>query len=89
MTDSDASGRAPGPGSDTPYDEGLIAELSEEDRQKLPPEWHRPHWHGVLSPPSWICTVCWGEGWLSSWPCAVAAKDGRKVAEAAGLGWDS
>lgn len=60
-------------------------ELDEADRLALSPEHHQPHWDGMGTPHSWICTVCWGDGWQTSWPCEVAQKHGKEVAEAGGL----
>lgn len=60
-------------------------ELSEAERAALSPEHHQPHWDGLGKPHSWICVVCWGDGWQTSWPCAVAQQHGKAVAEAGGL----
>jgi hypothetical protein len=60
-------------------------EMEEAARVALSPEHHQPHWDGLGEPHSWICTVCQGDGWQTSWPCEVAQTHGREVAEAGGL----
>jgi hypothetical protein len=65
--------------------DGELVEMTEEERQALPAENHQPHWMGLTTPPTWICRVCWGDGWTASWPCKVAERDGKAVAEAGGL----
>lgn len=61
------------------------AELTDAERANLPAEYHQPHWDGLGKPHSWQCTVCWGDGWSTAWPCEPATKGGKAVAEAAGL----
>jgi hypothetical protein len=60
-------------------------ELTEEERVALPAEYHQPVWMDLTTPATWICAQCWGEGWMSDWPCKVAAKDGKAVALAGGM----
>jgi hypothetical protein len=42
-------------------------------------------WYALATPAAWICEVCWDDGETVGWPCAAAAKDGRPIAEHAGL----
>jgi hypothetical protein len=60
-------------------------ELSEDERQALPARYHTPHFDGLGKPHSWICQVCWGDGWQTSWPCQPAIDGGVEVARALGL----
>ena len=62
-----------------------ISEMPEEDRVNAPAELHQPHWDGLGAPHSWICTACWGDGWQTPWPCEIATKHGKAVAQAGGL----
>lgn len=62
-------------------------EMTEQQRLTLPAELHQPHWDGLGEPHSWICMVCWGDGWQTSWPCAIATQHGRDVAEAGGMAY--
>jgi hypothetical protein len=50
-----------------------------EERQKLPARFHTPHWYDLITPPAWICAVCWDEGSTCQWPCKVAAEHGGEV----------
>ena len=60
-------------------------ELTEEERIALPAEYHQPVWMDLTAPKSWICAQCWGEGTMTSWPCAVAERDGKRVALVGGM----
>lgn len=64
-----------------------IFELDEADRLALPPAFHQPHFSALGRPATWICTACWGDGWTSGFPCAVAQAHGVQVAQATGLGY--
>jgi len=68
-----------------PADYHSTWELTEEQRIALPAEYHQPVWMDLGKPKLWICAQCWGEGTMTSWPCEVAAKDGKAVARAGGL----
>lgn len=72
------------PDTTDPDDLDLLA-LTDEERYNLPAVFHRPVWYDLCAPPLWACEVCWSDGVLNGWPCAVAAKEGRAVAKAAGL----
>lgn len=63
------------------------AELTEEQRMAAPAALHQPHWDGLGKPHSWICTMCWGDGWQTQWPCPIATQHGRDVAEAGGMSY--
>jgi hypothetical protein len=60
-------------------------EMEEAERIALPAIHHRPVFDGLASPHSWICAVCWGDGWTSGWPCAPATAGGRELGKALGL----
>lgn len=62
------------------------AYLDDADRFNVAPELHQPHWDGLGQPHSWICSICWGDGWTTAWPCEIATKHGKAVAEAGGMG---
>lgn len=64
-----------------------IGELTEEQRVALPAIYHRPHFNGLVTPKSWRCAVCWGEGWTQLWPCEKAVESGVELAESLGVGW--
>lgn len=68
-----------------PADFDRTYELTEEQRVALPAEYHQPVWMDLSTPKGWICAQCWGDGWCSDWPCAVAATGGKAVARAGGL----
>ena len=69
------------------YDLDYVAEIPEGERVLLPATWHRPWWDGLGTPHLWHCTVCWGDGWTTQWPCEPATKGGKALAEALGLGY--
>lgn len=62
---------------DHPHYEELPETL--EEREKLPPRFHVPHWLDTCTPRSWVCAVCWDDGITTSWPCATAMKHGGEV----------
>lgn len=62
-------------------------ELPEAERKALPAKFHQPIWDGLGVPHSWICAQCWGEDWVSTWPCEIATTGGLEVAKASGLGY--
>lgn len=64
-----------------------LLELTEEQRKALPPEYHRPYFEGLGRPRSWICEVCWGDGWNQQWPCDAALQHGVDLAKSLGVGW--
>lgn len=69
-----------------------ILDIPEDERAQLPARFHIPVWEGNAEPNSWLCAVCWGDGWVSSWPCATATEKGKEVFAAAHHGerarWD-
>lgn len=64
---------------------GDLVELDEVERQALPAVYHRPVFDGLGEPHSWICAVCWGDGWQTSWPCQPATAGGVELGRALGL----
>jgi hypothetical protein len=64
------------------FNQGEIAELTDEQRHELPPRFHRPVFDSTSTPKVWLCTVCWGEGYTSGWPCVYAQEHGGEVADA-------
>ena len=66
------------PAPDAPGYE-LITGLSEEELAQLPARFHTPVFLDTATPRSWVCAVCWGEGWVTGWPCKTATKHGAKV----------
>ena len=57
----------------------LITGLSEEELAALPPRFHVPAYMESSSPQLWVCAVCWGDGWVTGWPCKTAVKHGLRV----------
>lgn len=57
------------------------------ERQALPARHHTPHFDGLATPHSWICSVCWDEGETAAWPCAPATSGGVELAQSLGLGF--
>ena len=57
----------------------LITGLSEEELAALPPRFHVPAYMESSSPQMWVCAVCWGDGWVTGWPCKTAVKHGLRV----------
>ena len=66
------------PAPDTPGYE-LLTGLSEEELAALPARFHVPAYMESSSPQMWVCAVCWGEGWVTQWPCKTAVKHGLRV----------
>jgi hypothetical protein len=66
------------PAPDMPDWEDL-ADVTDEQRMALPVRFHYPVFNYVAEPNSWLCAVCWGDGWVNRWPCAAAVEGGRHV----------
>lgn len=66
------------PAPDAPGYE-LLTGLSEEELAALPPRFHVPAYMESSTPQMWVCAVCWGDGWVSQWPCKTAVKHGLRV----------
>ncbi|MET9656364.1 hypothetical protein [Streptomyces sp. NPDC006510] len=66
------------PAPDAPGYE-LITGLSEEELAALPPRFHVPAFMESSTPKMWVCAVCWGDGWVTGWPCKTAVKHGLRV----------
>ncbi|MEU1506467.1 hypothetical protein [Kitasatospora sp. NPDC005748] len=66
------------PAPDAPDYEDL-ADLTNEQKAALPARFHIPAWEGNAVPHSWVCAVCWGDGWTTRWPCKSAIENGDEV----------
>lgn len=66
------------PAPDAPHYETLV-DLTDEQRQALPAHFHIPVWEGNATPKSWLCAVCWGDCWVTRWPCKAAVDGGGHV----------
>lgn len=62
-----------------------LLDMTEEERMALPATYHRPLFDGLGEPHSWICEVCWGDGWQTSWPCDPATSGGLELAQGSGM----
>jgi hypothetical protein len=62
-----------------------VMELTETERVALPAIHHRPVFLGTCTPATWICAVCWGEGWSTGWPCTPATAGGVELGRHLGL----
>jgi hypothetical protein len=56
-----------------------LADLTDEQKAALPARFHTPVWEGNAVPHSWVCAVCWGDGWVTRWPCKTAVRHGDEV----------
>ncbi|ONI48672.1 MULTISPECIES: hypothetical protein [unclassified Streptomyces] len=63
---------------DQPVYENLV-DLTDEQRKALPARFHTPVFDGLGQPNAWLCQVCWGDGWVSQWPCGPAQEKGAMV----------
>ena len=63
---------------DQPMYEDLV-DLTDEQRKALPARFHTPVFDGLGKPNAWLCQVCWGDGWVSQWPCGPAQQKGAMV----------
>ncbi|MEU7737296.1 hypothetical protein AB0B51_30120 [Streptomyces griseus] len=63
---------------DQPMYEDLV-DLTDEQRKALPARFHTPVFDGLGQPNLWLCQVCWGDGWVSQWPCGPAQEKGAMV----------
>lgn len=66
------------PPPDQPMYEDLV-DLTDEQRKALPARFHTPVFDGLGQPNAWLCQVCWGDGWVSQWPCGPAQQKGAMV----------
>lgn len=66
------------PAPDAPCYEVLTYQTVEE-AAALPARFHIPVFMDTATPKSWVCAVCWGDGWNTSWPCPAAQKHGTAV----------
>jgi ferredoxin len=57
----------------------VITTMTEAEVAALPPRFHIPVFIESGEPKAWVCAVCWGDGWTSSWPCATATEYGLQV----------
>lgn len=56
-----------------------MADLTDEERQALPARFHIPGFESNAEPNAWLCQVCWGDGWVTRWPCKPAVTGGREL----------
>ncbi|MFB7672901.1 hypothetical protein ACFC26_15985 [Kitasatospora purpeofusca] len=56
-----------------------ILDVPEDQRARLPARFHTPVFDDAGSRKVWMCAVCWGDGWGTSWPCATAVEYGAEV----------
>jgi hypothetical protein len=63
---------------DQPSYEALV-DLTEEQRAALPARFHTPWFDRDGTPNAWLCRVCWGDGWVTRWPCKTAVQHGTAV----------
>lgn len=66
------------PAPDQPCYETLL-DLTDEQRRALPARFHTPHFDDLGKPTMWLCRVCWGDGWVTQWPCKAAFQHGTEV----------
>ncbi|RPE34959.1 hypothetical protein [Kitasatospora cineracea] len=66
------------PAPDQP-DYEQILDTPEDQRANLPARFHVPVFESNAEPNSWLCAVCWGDGWATRWPCTTATEQGREV----------
>jgi len=66
------------PAPDMPDYEDL-ADMTDEQRQALPARFHIPGFESNAEPNAWLCQVCWGDGWVTRWPCKQALAHGGEV----------
>jgi hypothetical protein len=66
------------PAPDAPCWEALL-DIPEDQRAALPARFHTPVWEGNATPNAWLCAVCWGDGWVTGWPCEAAVRGGAEV----------
>jgi hypothetical protein len=57
----------------------LLVSMSEREKADLPARFHIPRFDDCGKPNAWLCAVCWGDGWVTQWPCATAQKHGTHV----------
>ncbi|MFE7117051.1 hypothetical protein ACFU99_16730 [Streptomyces sp. NPDC057654] len=56
-----------------------LVDLADAERAALPARFHTPTFDNLGKPNMWLCRVCWGDGWVTQWPCATALKHGDQV----------
>lgn len=63
---------------DYPDYEDLL-DLTDDERRALPARFHTPQFDSLGKPNAWLCRVCWGDGWVTQWPCKAAQENGTQV----------
>lgn len=63
---------------DYPDYEDLL-DLTDDERLALPARFHTPQFDSLGRPNMWQCRVCWGDGWVTQWPCKAAQENGTQV----------
>ncbi|BBB01018.1 hypothetical protein RVR_8249 [Actinacidiphila reveromycinica] len=66
------------PAPDAPSWEAITF-MTREELEALPARFHTPVFLDTASPSAWVCAVCWGDGWVSQWPCKTATEKGTEV----------
>ncbi|MEU9498193.1 hypothetical protein [Streptomyces sp. NPDC048196] len=56
-----------------------LGDLTDEEKVALPAQFHTPVFDNLGKPNAWLCRVCWGDGWVTQWPCATAQRHGARV----------
>lgn len=56
-----------------------LVDLTADQKTALPAQFHTPVFDKLGTPKAWLCRVCWGDGWVTKWPCATAQKHGAQV----------
>jgi hypothetical protein len=56
-----------------------LADMTDDERTALPARFHTPAFVESSTPKAWLCAVCWGDGWVTSWPCETATAQGHRV----------
>ncbi|MGW6946125.1 hypothetical protein ACWGHD_04280 [Streptomyces xanthophaeus] len=57
----------------------ILTEMTEQEKRDLPARFHLPVFDDCGYPNAWLCAVCWGDGWVSGWPCGPATRQGTRV----------
>ncbi|MFE3583743.1 hypothetical protein [Streptomyces vinaceus] len=57
----------------------ILIEMTAKEKADLPARYHLPVFDSCGKPNAWLCAVCWGDGWVTGWPCKTAVKHGAQV----------
>ncbi|MFC8447592.1 hypothetical protein [Kitasatospora sp. NPDC057223] len=61
------------------WDAPDLEDMTDDERTALPARFHTPAFVESSTPKAWLCAVCWGDGWATSWPCETATAQGHRV----------